>query len=106
MKNTKFYTFTALFEKEPNTKDTYNVSVPALPGCLTFGDSKAAAEWMIQDAISIYLESFIDEGEKIPANVAVKSRKKDSYTKDIVVGISQEVIIGFAPHETPRLATT
>lgn len=101
---TKFYTFTALFEKEPGTKETYNVSVPALPGCLTFGESKRQAEHMIQDALTVYLESFLEDGQAIPPNKGVKTKKKDSYTKDIVVGIKQEVVVGLPAHETPRFA--
>jgi len=103
---TKFYTYTALFEKEPGTDDTYNVSIPALPGCLTFGESKKEAEYMIQDALNLYLECLIDDGESIPANIPAKSKKKDSYTKDVVVGLKQEVVTGYPAHETPHLALT
>lgn len=101
---TKFYTFTALFEKEPGTNETYNVSIPALPGCLTFGESKKEAEYMIQDALNLYLECLIDDGESIPRNKSVKPKKKDSYTKDVVVGLKQEVVTGYPAHETTRFA--
>ncbi|MBI2010209.1 MAG: type II toxin-antitoxin system HicB family antitoxin [Candidatus Chisholmbacteria bacterium] len=101
---TKFYTFTALFEKEPGTKETYNVSVPALPGCLTFGESKKEAEFMIQDALMGYLETVLENGLPIAPNQQVKAKRKSSYTKDIVVGIKQEVMVGLPAHETARFA--
>lgn len=41
---------------EPSDDGGYTVTVPALPGCISEGDSKAQALRNIQEAIQIYLE--------------------------------------------------
>ena len=101
---TKFYTFTAKFMKEPGTADGYTVIVPALKGCVTYGDSKREAEFMAQDAIKLYLESLIEDNETIPTNIRPTQPKK-GFTKDVVVGLNQEVTIGFPAYETPRFTS-
>jgi len=66
MKSTarKIYTYTVLFE--PVEEGGYVVSVPALPGCVTQGDTFEEAYAMAQDAIQLYLEVLKDDGEEIP----------------------------------------
>jgi len=49
------YVYTAIFNVEPGTEDTYNVSFPDLPGCNTFGYSLAEAIAMAQDALCLGL---------------------------------------------------
>lgn len=44
----------------------YSVTVPALPGCLTQGDSIEEAIAMAREAISLHLEGLIAEGLPIP----------------------------------------
>ena len=46
----------------------YNVSVPALPGCLTQGDTVEEALEMAKEAIELYLEEIQSRGEHIPDN--------------------------------------
>ncbi len=58
------YSFTILIE--PNDPDGYLVTCPALPGLVTQGDTLDEAYEMAQDAIQIYLESLIEDGEPIP----------------------------------------
>ena len=48
------------------TDGTYTVIVPALPGCLTFGDTIEEAERNIQEAITGYLEVLRKLGKPIP----------------------------------------
>ena len=93
----KFYKFTAVFEKEPGTKGTYNVSVPALPGCLTFGESWQHAEYMIQEAIELYLSTLLDDGEPIPADKKVRVGK-GVIAKQIVVAVKQELSAGMVDY--------
>ncbi len=45
------------------------VSVPALPGCVTEGESREEALEMIRDAISGYIASLKKHGEPIPEDV-------------------------------------
>ena len=44
----------------------YTVSVPALPGCITYGSSVDEAILMAKEAIELYLESMVEHGEEIP----------------------------------------
>ena len=44
----------------------YTVIVPALPGCVTEGDTLEEAKLMAKDAIKCYIESLVKDGEPIP----------------------------------------
>lgn len=44
----------------------YTVTVPALPGCITEGDSLEEAMANAKDAIRLYLEDLIANGEPAP----------------------------------------
>ena len=46
--------------------NAYHASVPALPGCVSFGASKNEAMERIQEAIEGYLEALKDTGQTIP----------------------------------------
>lgn len=54
----------ALFEPAP--EGGFVVTVPALPGLVTEGDTLEEAREMVKDAIRGYLESLIKHGEQIP----------------------------------------
>lgn len=58
--------FTYTVKIEPAEEGGYNVFVPALPGCVTQGDTYGEAVAMAQDAIRCYLEGLIQDGEPIP----------------------------------------
>ena len=64
------YAFTVLFE--PAEEGGYSVTVPALPGLVTEGDTLEEARTMAQDAIRCYLESLQKDGEPIPADVEIR----------------------------------
>lgn len=68
----KLLKYTVIFE--PAEEGGYVVSVPALPGCLTEGDTFEEAVKMIKDAIKGYLAVSKKEGLEIPVE-----------TEDIVV---------------------
>jgi predicted RNase H-like HicB family nuclease len=44
----------------------WSASIPALPGCSSWGYSKQEALDNIKDAAEIYIEDMIDAGEGIP----------------------------------------
>jgi predicted RNase H-like HicB family nuclease len=48
----------------------YSVSVPALPGCYTQGETVEEALNNARDAISLYLEDVIASGEPVPEEAA------------------------------------
>ena len=51
---------------EPSDEGGYTVSVPALPGCISEGNSREEAISNIQEAITLYLET-VEDDETIPA---------------------------------------
>jgi antitoxin HicB len=57
-------TYRTLFHKEP--EGGYTVIVPALPGCITYGETLDEALFMAKDAITLYLESLSEHGDPIP----------------------------------------
>jgi predicted RNase H-like HicB family nuclease len=51
---------------EPAEEGGFNVSVPALPGCFTQGDSFDGAFRMAEDAIELWLEALAADGVPLP----------------------------------------
>lgn len=51
---------------DPNELGGYTVTVPALPGCISEGDTKEEALANIQEAIELYIESLQGDGEAVP----------------------------------------
>lgn len=51
---------------EPAEEGGYTVSVPALPGCFTQGDTYEEALAMAQDAIALWLETLAADQQPIP----------------------------------------
>jgi predicted RNase H-like HicB family nuclease len=60
----KVLNYRILLRKEP--EGGYTVTVPSLPGCVTFGDTIEEAILMAKEAIELYLESLKEHGEDIP----------------------------------------
>jgi predicted RNase H-like HicB family nuclease len=48
----------------------FTVTVPSLPGCISEGDTEAEALANIRDAIDLYIEDMMADGEKVPEDVA------------------------------------
>ena len=63
----KVLKYTAIFE--PAEEGGYVVSVPALPGCVTEGDTFEEAVYMIKDAMKGYLVVLKREGLEIPKEI-------------------------------------
>ena len=57
--------YTILLTPEPDGS-AYNVTVPSLPGCLTWGETPEEAVAMAQEAVSLWLKSLAAHGEPIP----------------------------------------
>ncbi len=51
---------------EPSEEGGFTALVPALPGCISEGDSKDEALANIQEAIELYLESVEDDFDFLP----------------------------------------
>ena len=54
---------------EQDEDGVYVVEVPALPGCVSQGDTRADALKNIQEAIAVYLESLKAHDEPIPPSI-------------------------------------
>ncbi len=67
---TRSYSFTVLFE--PAEEGGYTVTVPALPGLVTEGDTLEEAREMARDAIRCYLESLQKDQQPLPADVDLR----------------------------------
>ena len=50
--------------KEP--EDGFTVTVPSLPGCITYGENLDEAMKMAREAIELYIESLKTHGDDIP----------------------------------------
>jgi predicted RNase H-like HicB family nuclease len=51
----------------PDTEEGgYTVTVPALPGCITQGETLEEAIAMAKDAIRLHIESLLADGEPVP----------------------------------------
>ena len=57
------FTYKILLHKEPEGQ--YTVTVPALPGCITFGENVDHAIKMAKEAIELYLVELKSRGEDI-----------------------------------------
>lgn len=57
-------TYRVLLRKEP--EGAYTVIVPALPGCITYGESVEEAMEMAEEAIELYIEELESRGEEVP----------------------------------------
>lgn len=51
---------------EPESDGGYVVSVPALPGCVSQGDSRAQALANIREAIELYVQDCREAGDPVP----------------------------------------
>jgi predicted RNase H-like HicB family nuclease len=56
--------YTVVLEREQD--GGYVVSVPALPGCVSQGDTRAEALKNIQEAIELYVEDCREAGDPVP----------------------------------------
>lgn len=60
----KQFTYRVFLNKEP--EGGYTVTVPTLPGCITYGESVDEAIEMAKEAIGLYIESLVAHGEHVP----------------------------------------
>ncbi len=58
------YTYKIHLHKE--VEGGYTVTVPVLPGCITYGENVDDAIAMAKEAIELYIEGLQERGEVIP----------------------------------------
>jgi antitoxin HicB len=59
------YKYTIILDPDPD-EGGYTVTVPALPGCVTQGETLEEAIAMAKDAIRLYIETLIADGQPVP----------------------------------------
>lgn len=59
------YHYTILLHPDPE-EGGYTVTVPALPGCITQGETLEEAITMARDAIRLHIEGLLADGESVP----------------------------------------
>ncbi|MCX6243247.1 MAG: type II toxin-antitoxin system HicB family antitoxin [Bacteroidetes bacterium] len=64
MVNSKSLTYKILLHKEP--EGAYTVTVPALPGCITYGENIDHAIEMAKEAIELYVSELKEKGMEVP----------------------------------------
>jgi predicted RNase H-like HicB family nuclease len=69
MSTPQLISYRILLKKEP--EGGYTVTVPSLPGCVTYGESIEEATAMAKEAIELYLESLKEHHEEIPTDEGV-----------------------------------
>ena len=65
MTTSRQYEYTVLLDPDEE-EGGYTVTVPALPGIVTQGETVEEALEMARDAIALYIEDLIADGEPIP----------------------------------------
>ena len=80
------YVYTAIFNLEPDTEDTYNVHFPDLPGCSTFGTGVNEAITQAEDVLSLFLYDKEEEKTEIPP--ATPPHEIKATGKDFTTSIS------------------
>lgn len=58
------YTYRIYLRKE--SEGGFTVSVPALPGCITYGENIDMSLKMAKEAIELYIEELQSRGETVP----------------------------------------
>ncbi|PYQ33198.1 MAG: type II toxin-antitoxin system HicB family antitoxin [Acidobacteria bacterium] len=64
------YQLTVIIERDEDGR--FLAICPALQGCYTEGESEAEARDLIADAIRLHIESRLERGEPIPAEVSTE----------------------------------
>ncbi len=65
MSQKREYAYTILLDPDPES-GTYAVTVPALPGIVTQGDSVEDAITQAREAIQVHIEGLLADGEPVP----------------------------------------
>ncbi len=92
-------TYTVVLRREP--EGSYTVLVPALPGCLTEGDTVGDSLVSAREAIECYLESLVQHGEPIPEEGPVLSFAREGLTEGFIFPVRAntrtQAAMGFRP---------
>lgn len=65
------YVYTAKFQPEP--EGGYTVTIPALRGLVTYGETSDEAKANAYEALELYLESLLERNKPIPSDIPLLS---------------------------------
>ncbi len=77
--------YTIILDPDPD-EGGYTVTVPALPGCITQGDTVEQCIERAKEAIALHIEGLIADGEPVP----VEKDRPQVITIDVPVDTSVE----------------
>ncbi|WP_214084241.1 type II toxin-antitoxin system HicB family antitoxin [Methanoculleus sp.] len=60
----RYLRYHILLRREP--EGGYTITVPTLPGCVTFGETVEEATAMAREAVEVYVEGLREKGGEIP----------------------------------------
>jgi len=69
MQSTRTYAYTAIITPDPESPGWWNANVPALPGCVSCGESYEEAFEKITEAMAGYIEVLLGYGDPLPEDV-------------------------------------
>lgn len=72
----------------PNEDGSWTVEIPVLPGCVTWGETRAEAASMAEDAVQGWLLTAVRFGDEIPLI--------DGYCLDYFAGNQLELEVAYA----------
>ncbi len=64
------YVYPAVFH--PNEDQSYTITYPDLPGCVSEGKSLANALYMAQSALSVWIEYLLEKKQEVPSASALE----------------------------------
>jgi predicted RNase H-like HicB family nuclease len=70
------YVYPAIFHK--NNDESYTITYPDLPGCISEGKSLANAMFMAQSALTQWLGYLVDKNQEIPQATSIENVKTSS----------------------------
>jgi len=89
-------TYTVVLWREP--EGSYTVIVPALPGCLTYGETVPEALRMAEEAISCHVESLVLQGEPVPEECSPLSLDTEGLTEAFMFRVTAPIEVETPAH--------
>lgn len=82
------YVYPVIFE-EDTEEGGYNVTVPDIPCCFTFGDDMADAIFMAEDVMAMMLADYEDNNKEVPKPSRIQDIKTDGIVSLVVADTTE-----------------
>lgn len=101
----KVLNYRIMLRKEP--EGGYTVTVPSLPGCITYGETIEEAIEMAKEAIELYIESLKEHGKEMPTEegslIKKSFKKRKSNLSDYFGALKDSKVIGEIEKDSNRI---